>query len=266
MTGASRECEELVTRFQEISPVHVVVLAAGRGSRLGTLGDETPKWLLRVADRTLADRHVEGIHRAGEAVASAQVVTGHAAEAIVSALATELGGVTPIFNAEWAELNNWWSLLRGLQELPAGAPVAVINADLLVQPEHVAAFLIEAATGAADGLLAVDVEQQVTDESMKVEQGANGTLTRIGKVGLDAPIGEYIGMLMARGPVRDALQETLEGFVGREDCANEWYEGAVGRTAADGQPWHVWPVPSGGWVEIDDDADLDRAQALAGAA
>jgi hypothetical protein len=70
---------------------------------------------------------------------------------------------------------------------------------------------------------------------------------------------------MARGAVRDAMQATLEGFVGREECANEWYEGAVGRTAADGHAWHIWPMPSGGWVEIDDDADLDLAQSLAAA-
>src|SRR3954454_10439576 len=53
-----------------IDPVHVVVLAAGRGTRLGTLGDSTPKWLLRVRERTLADRQLEAIALAAEAVAS----------------------------------------------------------------------------------------------------------------------------------------------------------------------------------------------------
>lgn len=243
-----------------------MVLAAGRGSRLGTLGDATPKWLLRVGDRTLADRHVDGIQRAGEAVATARVVTGHAAGAIELALATELGSVTPLFNPEWAERNNWWSLLVALRSIPAGEPVAVINADLLTTPEAVAAFLIEAASTSADGVLAVDLEQQVTDESMKVEQDERGALTRIGKVGLDEPVGEYVGLLAARGAVRDALQATLEGFVDRPECSNEWYEGAVGRTAADGLEWRIWPMPSGGWVEIDDDADFGKAQALAGAA
>ena len=249
-----------------IRPVHVVVLAAGRGSRLGALGDTAPKWLIEVGGRTLADRHLEGIARAGDAVASVRVVTGHAAEAIEAELGARDDAVVPVFNVEWAERNNWWSLLRGLQELPEGAPVVVINADLLIDPGHVAAFLVEAAATDADALLAVDLERELTDESMKVERGADGSLSRIGKVGLDHGIGEYPGLLMARGPVVTALRATLEGFTGRPECANEWYEGAVGRTAADGHPWRLWAMPAGGWVEIDDDADLDVARSLVAAA
>jgi CTP:molybdopterin cytidylyltransferase MocA len=58
--------------------VHVVVLAAGRGSRLGALGGATPKWLLPVAGRPIADRPLEGLGLAGPAVGSVSVVTGHA--------------------------------------------------------------------------------------------------------------------------------------------------------------------------------------------
>ena len=254
-----------MTRLPPSHPVHVVVLAAGRGSRLGELGDATPKWLLRVGERTLADRHLEGAARAGGAVASVSVVTGHAAAAIEAELASLPQRVGSVPNPEFAELNNWWSLLRALRELPPGGPVAVVNADLLASPEQVAAFLVEAATGPADGLLAVDLAGQLTDESMKVERGADGTLTRIGKAGVDEPVGEYVGLLMARGPVLAALRAALEAFVDRPECADEWYEGAVGGTAAGGHPWHIWAMPPGGWVEIDDDADLHAARTLVAA-
>lgn len=249
-----------------LKPVNVVVLAAGRGSRLGALGDATPKWLLDVGDRTLADRHLEAVTLAADAVASVRVVSGHAAEAIEAELAARAEPVTPVFNPEWATRNNWWSLLRALRELPLEGPVAVINADLLAAPEQVAAFLVDAASGDADGLMAVDLEKVLTDESMKVERGPVATLSRIGKVGMTEPVGEYVGLLMARGPVLAALRAALEAFVDRPEAANEWYEGAVGRTAADGQPWAIWAMPAGGWVEIDDDADLGLAQALVGAA
>jgi choline kinase len=251
---------------QSPSPVHVIVLAAGRGSRLGALGDDTPKWLLEVGGRTLADRHLEGIAAAGDAVASVSVVTGHAAEAIDEELRIRADGARLIWNPEFAELNNWWSLLRALRELPEEGPAAVINADLLVDPEDVAAFLVASASGDADGLLAVDLERRLTDESMKVSRSADGTLERIGKVGLDHPAGEYIGMLMARGPVLGAVREALERFVGHDEAANEWYEGAVGRSAAAGFEWQIWPTPSSDWVEIDDDADYDAAHALTGVA
>ena len=71
-----------------LNPIHVVVLAAGRGSRLGAIGDDRPKWLLPVAGRTIADRHLEGIRAAADsgAVASTSVVVGHAADAIAGFL------------------------------------------------------------------------------------------------------------------------------------------------------------------------------------
>ncbi|HEV2775801.1 MAG TPA: NTP transferase domain-containing protein [Solirubrobacteraceae bacterium] len=246
-------------------PVHAVVLAAGRGSRLGALGDATPKWLLPVAGRTLADRHLEGIARAAQSVASVRVVVGHAAAAIELELAGRAEPVGVVANPEYAELNNWWSLLRALRELPDDGPVVLLNADLLVEPEHVTNFIEEAASGHADGVLAVDLVKSLTDESMKVSLTADDTLQRIGKVDIVDPAGEYIGMLMARGPVLRHLRAVLEGFVGRSDATGEWYEGAVGRTAAAGVPWHVWAMAPGAWVEIDDDADLAVAETLAAA-
>lgn len=244
----------------------MVVLAAGRGSRLGALGGATPKWLLRVGGRTIADRHLEGIARAAPAVAGVHVVTGHAADAIAQDVARRPETVAVVPNPEFAELNNWWSLLLALRELPPDGPVVVVNADLLAEPEHLAAFIDDAVTGPADGLLAVDLERAVTDESMKVARRPDGALRAIGKVDVDDPAGEYVGMLMARGPVLRRMRAVLETFVGRPDAVNEWYEAAVARTAAEGVDWQVWAMPSGRWVEIDDDADLGAAEALAGGA
>ncbi|HYF28347.1 MAG TPA: NTP transferase domain-containing protein [Baekduia sp.] len=245
--------------------LHVVVLAAGRGSRLGALGAETPKWLLEVGGRPLADRHLAGVAASG-AVASTRVVTGHAAEAIERMLASRPGAPATVHVAEFAERNNWWSLLCALRCLPAGGAVAVVNADLCVEPATLTAFLDDTAVGDADGVLAVDLLRDLTDESMKVARKPDGTLDRIGKAGVADAAGEYVGMLMARGEVLAALRATLESFVDRPGAAGEWYEGAVARTAAAGTPWHVWPMPSSAWVEIDDDADLGAAQSLAAAA
>ena len=128
--------------------IHVIVLAAGRGSRLGRVGDDTPKWLLDIGGRAIADRHLEGIRAAGDHVASTRVVTGHGAEAIDRFLSARAGDgpVETVFNPEYARLNNWYSLLVGLRSLPAdGAAVAVINADLHLEPSWVAGFLAESA-------------------------------------------------------------------------------------------------------------------------
>ena len=246
-------------------PVHVVVLAAGKGSRLGAHAAEIPKWLLQVGDRTIADRQLEGIARAGDAVASVRVVVGHAAHVIEAEIAGRDAEIGVVMNPEFAELNNWWSVLRALREIPEGEPVAIINSDLFVEADAVSGFLTAMAEGADEGALAIDLERELTDESMKVSQSPSGVLERIGKVDIDAPVGEYVGMMMARGDVRARFTEVLEGFVDRPEAVNEWYEGAVGRTAADGVDWQIWPMPTGAWVEIDDDGDLGLAEGLVSA-
>jgi choline kinase len=245
-----------------LSPLHVVVLAAGRGSRLAD-GEARPKWLLEADGSTLAERHMEGIAvaaRAG-AVGSVRVVTGHMAAAIES-FAAGHDEIELVHNPEYAELNNWWSLLRALRQLPAEGPVAVLNADLLISPRLLADFLFDAAATSAEALICVDLERQLTDESMRVARRADGALGVIGKVGVEAAVGEYVGVLAARGSVLTALRAHLERFAGRSEYADEWYEGAVGRAAAEGAEWRIWPMPSGDWVEIDDDEDLARARTL----
>src|SRR3954452_3619970 len=102
--------------------VHVVVLAAARRSRLGAVGEERPKWLLEVGGRTLADRQLEGIRAAEEAGAAVSVVVGHAAAAIARDVGDHDARITLIDNPEYEACNNWWSVLRALRELPAGAP------------------------------------------------------------------------------------------------------------------------------------------------
>ncbi|HWH14800.1 MAG TPA: NTP transferase domain-containing protein, partial [Miltoncostaeaceae bacterium] len=245
--------------------VHVVVLAAGRGSRLGPQGDALPKWLLEVGGRTLAARHLAGIaaaRRAGD-VAGVAVVVGHAGAAVEEDLARRSDAVRVVRNPEYAERNNWWSLLRALRELPEEGPVVVLNADLLVAPAHLAAFIGDAARGEADGLLCVDTARRLTDESMKVALDAGGALAAIGKTGIADAAGEYIGILMARAGVLRALRARLEEFDGRPEARDEWYEGAVGRSVGDGARWQIWPMPDGGWIEIDDHADLAAADDLA---
>jgi hypothetical protein len=100
---------------------------------------------------------------------------------------------------------------------------------------------------------------------MKVSLTPDRLLASIGKVGITDPAGEYIGMLLVRGDALRRLRAELESFVGRPECADEWYEGAIGRTAAEGASWTVWSMPTGGWVEIDDDGDLAQAETLVGA-
>jgi len=254
--------------------LRVVVLAAGKGSRLGTLGEETPKWLLDVGGRTIAQRQLDAVERAeldlGGRIAGLTVVTGHAAGAIEDCLAAHhRAGAEALHNPHYAEINNWYSVLLALREVPGRGDqrVVIVNADLCADPDWMARFVIQSATTDREALIAVDLARELTDESMKVSIGGGepAALAEIGKVGVEQAAGEYVGMLMARGGALDEFRAALEGFVGRPEHVNEWYERAVGLTAAAGTPWTIWETPDSRWVEIDDDADLELAAAMSGA-
>jgi choline kinase len=249
-----------------VSGLHAVILAAGKGSRLGEVGESTPKWLLRVGERTIAERQLEGLRQAGSAVASIRVVTGHAPEAVDDFLASQ-DGVQTVFNPEFERLNNWYSVLLALRSIDdSDATVAVFNSDLYAPAEWFRRFAVDAAKADAEALIAVDLERPLTDESMKVAvDGEEGSRLRaIGKVGVEDPVGEYVGMLAARGTMLSAFRAALEGFEGDPESVDEWYERAVGLNARAGGDWTVWPSPGSEWMEIDDDADYLAAAQLRG--
>jgi choline kinase len=252
--------------------IDLVVLAAGRGRRLGALGDDTPKWLLDVGGTTLAARQLDAVGRAAArspgVVRSISVVVGHAAAAIARFAAGQPEpGIALVDNPAYDELNNWYSLLLALRALDAaedGARVVVFNADLLAHPDWFARFLLDSANASAESLIAVDTEHPLTDESMKVSLAAPNLLGRIGKVGVPDPVGEYVGMIMVRETSRDRLRTTLEAYVGSAAAVDHWYEHAIGATAGDGVPWVVWPTPDSEWIEIDDEADYAAALRMDG--
>jgi len=253
-----------------LSRTDILILAAGKGSRLGGLGAETPKWLLEVGDRTIADCHLEAIEIARQAspglIRSVQVVTGHAAPGIDEFLRDRPGPVGTLFNPDYARLNNWYSVLLALERFDRDPDrrVVIVNSDLYARPEWLADFVAEASRTPHDSLIGIDLERNLTDESMKVavEAGPPMTVRQIGKVGIDDPAGEYVGLLMARGPVLEAFREHLLRFVGLSEHNDEWYERAVGLSAAAGTPWVVHPMADSNWVEIDDDGDYSAALAL----
>jgi choline kinase len=258
-----------ITRDPAAGALEIVVLAAGRGSRLGRLGDDTPKWLLDVAGATIAERQLAGIAAAAQrlpgAVSGVRVVTGHAAQEIDAfAAAHPHHRLGLLHNSEWARRNNWFSVLLALRASVPWRRVVVMNGDLCAEPAWIASFLVAAATTDSESLLAVDSVRPVTDESMKVAVHPHdpAALRAIGKVGVSEPIGEYVGMLMARDATLARFHATLEGFERTPDARDEWYERAVAITAAEGARWQTWSTPDSRWVEIDDDRDHGAAVAL----
>ena len=108
--------------------MRAIILAAGRGSRMGQLGDERPKCLVEFGGKPLIHRQVAALRRGGAQAVG--VVRGYRAEMI------ELPGLTYFHNERWAETNMVMSLTTAAEWLKAG-PVIVSYADIFYRHELV---------------------------------------------------------------------------------------------------------------------------------
>ena len=101
-----------------------IILAAGRGQRMGALTDEQPKCLLEFRGRPLLDWQLEAIRATG--VADVAMVTGYRRELLASRTPTEF------HNPRWAETNMVRSLQAARAWLEAEACL-VCYADLFYE-------------------------------------------------------------------------------------------------------------------------------------
>jgi choline kinase len=242
--------------------LHVVVLAAGVGSRLSGTATR-PKWLTPVGPTTIAASQLSGLDALAGLDITVDVVTGHGAD-LVGATVADRPETATLHNPQYATLNNWWSVLLAVRHRRAtgrtGAMV-VLNSDLWAPSAWFTAAVATLAEQPTPALV-VDTARPLTDEAMKVA-AAHGRVTAIGKVGVDDPVGEYTGALVVPEADLPGYEKALQSFVGDPDRANAWYEHAVGVSLDLGLDWRLVEAPSPTWVEIDDDTDLETARRLA---
>jgi hypothetical protein len=98
---------------------------------------------------------------------------------------------------------------------------------------------------------------------MKVEVDPSRVIvTGIGKVGIEDPWGEYVGLAWWSPEAAAELTKVLAGFEGDPARTDHWYEHGIQSHIGAGGRYQAVDVPSDRWVEIDDEADLAAARAL----
>ena len=231
-----------------------VILAAGVGSRLRPLTDDRPKAALALAGRPLVGHALSALATVG--VASVVVVAGHARQALVAALDAASGiDVTLVDNPAYATTNTLASLLCAAPALRPG-DFLLLDGDLVFE----AAVL--AAVDEPGTRLAVDAGRPLDDDAVKVAL-AGPRIVGIGKVlpSGERPAAESIGIAKidaATAPRLFAAGDTL--LAARH--AEAYYEAAFQRLVTDGARFDAADVTGLRWVEIDDRADLRRAETM----
>lgn len=173
--------------------MRAIILAAGRGSRMGPLCEERPKCLVEFANKPLIERQVAAL-RAGGAEAVA-VVRGYRADMI------ELPNLTYFQNERWAETNMVMSLVAAAEWLKAGR-VVVSYSDIFYRAELVR----ELAATADDLIIAYDRtwrtlwSNRFTDPLADAETFQTDAFGRLVEIGnktskIDEIKGQYMGLL-----------------------------------------------------------------------
>lgn len=232
-----------------ITPHHAVLLAAGRGSRLGPLTEETPKCLLPVAGVPLLDRQLDALEAAG--IQDVTVVAGFQAGQVAARLD---GRCRVIRNADWATTNSITSLHLAAPHV-RGHAFLFQNADVLYAPEIVSRLV---AAPHDNGCL-VDPLAPFAPDEYHVELDGG----RIVRYSRDVPPERAIGrsaQLMRIGAGDSAAFLDRVAALVRGDGAggfpNQAYDVLMHGAG-------LWPVFTAGlpWWEVDTAADYARCDA-----
>ena len=117
--------------------MQAIILAAGRGSRLGDLGSDIPKCLLSINGQSSLERYRRAFERAG-IVQEVIVVGGYRIDLMRERLPA---GFRLIENDRFATTNSLYSLWLALESAGDQHDLAVVHGDVVYEPDLLGRFL-----------------------------------------------------------------------------------------------------------------------------
>lgn len=233
-----------------------IILAAGRGSRLGGLTDDRPKGLVELNGRTLLDWQCGSLRAAG--ISDVRAVVGYRPEEI------EASGLPTKRNPNWSSTHMVATLLCA--EAWIDRPVIVCYSDILYGAEAVRRLTESgrdlAVTYDADWLRLwkARFDDPLADaESFRIDD--EGRIREIGGrvADLSEIRGQYMGLIRLTPVSLGWIREMVGAEPGLRDRLD--MTGLLGRLIGAGRPVHGVRT-EGNWCEIDSPGDLELAKSM----
>lgn len=242
------------------SPTHrALILAAGQGSRLLPLTEDTPKCLLDLSGRSMLEWQLHGLAAAG--IREAVVLTGFRSDLVEAALQriTPPGlTVRTLFNPFYKVADNLASCWLAREEL--SGPSLILNGDTLFEPA-VARRLLAAPESSIT--VTIDRKPGYDEDDMKVRVEGD-RLHAIGKKLRATEVnGESIGFLRFSAAGAASFVAELERTMRTREGVGLWYLSAIHRLAGAGVDVRCASIEGLQWAELDFPADLVQCRALA---
>ncbi len=223
-----------------------LILAAGRGTRLGGSAHEVPKCLLEIGRRRLIEHQIEALADAG--VGPVHIVVGYAADEI-----REIVGMRAeyVVNTRWEQTNSLYSFALARDVIQG--QMFLLNSDVLFAPE-----ILERLLDQPGDAVAIDSGSGSGREQMKVE-AVNGRVLGMSKdLAKERVAGENVGIVKLTEATTRAAFEHATALLERGG-ENSWVGEAITEVARERELRAV-DVAGLPWIEIDFASDLQRAR------
>jgi choline kinase len=239
-------------------PLHAIILAAGRGSRLADYNPEGhPKCLMAFGGRSLLARHLDLLWRFG--VQAVDIVVGFEANRIIEHVATldSRPHVGWHFNPRY-EQGSVLSLWAAEDTLRSGRPVLVMDADVLYHP----AILQRLVTTGVENCYLLDRDFLPGDEPVKIAV-RDGVMVEFRKqLAPDLQydlLGESVGFFRFGPAMAEVICTECARFdaEGLDDAPHE--EALRNVLLAQPARFGFEDVSGLPWIEIDFPEDVERA-------
>ena len=231
--------------------MQAVLLAAGLGSRLGTLTEQIPKALVTVGGRPLLAYAVAFARAAG---AEAITVVGGFGFAQVAAEVARLALPVRLVENRSFRDGNLISLTTARSFVEDADEFLLMNVDHIYRP----AIVTLAAAPAADVTAFVDTDRVLGGDDMKVERDGDGRVRHIAKTLTRWDAG-YVGMTKVPRAAAARYWAAVDAALAAEGRAIH-VERVLARLADAGTPPACRDISGHGWLEVDLPDERDRAE------
>ena len=229
--------------------MQAIIMAAGKGSRLGSLTEGKPKSFVEIQGKKLIEYNLkllENYH-----IDEIIIVTGYQNRKFEE-LTKDKKTIRLVYNPFYEMVNVLGSFYMGMHFLKDD--FIYLHADTLCEPR----LFEKLATLEADCVLPVDYKKCDT-EAMKVrcEQGKIVQITK--QMENELADGEFIGMASFRKKVLPVLFEKTKQLM-EEKAFTAYFESAIQRLIEE-ESFDIKAVPTDGafWAEIDFEEDYGKA-------
>ena len=244
-----------------------IILAAGKGIRLGTLTDNIPKGMIKLFGKTLIERQIEIYRNCG--IDDITIVTGHKSEMI------HFSGINYIKNQNFATTNINESFFCASEKLSDS--VIVSYTDIIFEQKIIQQML----KFSGDIGIAVNLNWKISYEGRTLHPLSeaenvlieNGKISQIRKnISKNTPnqkIGEFMGIMkLSKKGGKILLEKYLElkeNHEGSFHDANSLVEAYITDMLQEiiDSEYNVTPIiVDGNWCEIDTQQDLESVEKI----